>query len=93
MADLQRGVIPESTILPEKVFLDESDLLEVWELRGMKFRFDDFYTFLCERGLLPHLRRDSFRKKVYGILRKFLSEGETRVDPRTAPRMKPLKMR
>lgn len=78
-------------MLPPKQFLTLDELLEVWETRGMKFRVDELHKYLVERGLLPHNRRDTFRKKVFGMLRKFLVEGETRRDPRFVPPLKPIK--
>lgn len=91
MADPTRGEIPQNVILPKKQFLTEEELLEVWETRGLKFRVDELHKFLIERGLLPHNRKDTFRKKVYGMLRKFMCEGETRRDPRFVPPLKPVK--
>ena len=65
--------------------------MEVWETRGLKYRTDELHKFCLERGLLPHIRADSFRKKVYGMLRQFLCEGEVRGAPRHVPPLKPLK--
>lgn len=90
MSDL-RGEIPQGAVLPKKQFLTEEELLEVWENRGLKFRCDELHKFCVERGLLPHNRKDTFRKKVFGMLRKFLVEGETRRDPRYVPPLKPIK--
>lgn len=91
MAGPIRGEIPQGVVLPPKQFLTLDELLEVWETRGMKFRVDELHKYLVERGLLPHNRRDTFRKKVFGMLRKFLVEGETRRDPRFVPPLKPIK--
>ncbi|MHC4507737.1 MAG: hypothetical protein ACYTAO_02100 [Planctomycetota bacterium] len=91
MADPPRGEIPESIVLPRKQFLTEEELLEIWETRGLKYRVDELHKFCLERGLLPHNRRDSFRKKVFGMMRQFLCEGETRRDPRFVPPLKPIK--
>jgi len=86
-----RGEIPQSVVLPAKQFLSEDELVELWEIRGLKFRVDELHKFCQERGLLPHLRRDSFRKKVLGMLRAFMVNGEIRRDPRFVPPLKPLK--
>jgi len=91
MTDPTRGEVPGSIALPIKTFLAEEELLEIWETRGMKYRVDELHKFCLERGLLPHNRADSFRKKVFGILRTFLCEGETRRDPRYVPPLKKLK--
>jgi len=88
MADLTRGESPESIVLPKKQFLTEEQLLEVWETRGLKYRVDELHKFLIGRGLLPHNRKDSFRKKVYGMLRAFFCEGDFRRDPRHVPPLK-----
>lgn len=91
MADPTRGEIPEGVALPEKQFLTEAELEEIWEIRGMKYRIDEFHKHCTERGLMPHFRKDSFRKKIFGVLRAFLCNGETRRDPRYVPPLKPLK--
>lgn len=91
MEDPTRGEIPQSIVLPIKQFLEEEELKEIWETRGLKFRVDELHKFLMERGLLPGNRRDSFRAKVYGMLRQFFCEGETRRDPRFVPPRKPIK--
>lgn len=88
MSDPTRGEIPQSIVLPPKQFLTEDELLEVWETRGLKYRTDELHKFLIERGLLPHNRKESFRKKVYGMMRQFFCEGETRRDPRFVPPLK-----
>ena len=92
MADRSRGVIAESIALPPKQFLNEEELLEVWETRGLKFRVDEFHAYCTQRGLMTHFRQDSFRKKVYGMLRAFLVEGDSRRDPRHVPPLPPRKL-
>lgn len=89
--DLPRGEIPEGVALPKKQFLSEEQLLEVWETRGLKYRVDEFHKFCLERGLLPVNRKDVFRKKVFGMLRAFFVEGDSRRDPRFVPPLKPIK--
>ena len=91
MADPTRGEIPQSARLPKKQFLTEEQLLEVWDTRGLQFRVDDFFKHLRERGLVPHYRKDIFRKRVLNMLRAFFVNGETRLDPRFVPPLKPLK--
>lgn len=88
MADPTRGEIPETVDILPKQFLEEVQLLEVWEDRGLKYRVDELHKFLSERGLMPTVRRDSFRKKVYGMMRQFFCEGEFRRDPRFVPPLK-----
>ena len=91
MVDLHRGQIVESLQLPKKQFLPEEDLAELWEIRGLKFRVDELHQYCQDRGLLPHFRKDSFRAKVYSMLRSFLVEGDSRRDPRYVPPLKPIK--
>lgn len=91
MSDLNRGEIPQSVQLPAKQFLTQEELVEVWENRGLKYRVDELHKFCVERGLLPHNRRDHFRKKVFGMLRAFFCEGDMRRDPRFVPPLRPIK--
>ena len=91
MADVTRGETAESVILPPKRFLKDEDLVELWEVRGLKFRVDDLYAHCRDRGLLPYFRKEHFRAKVFSMLQKFLVEGETRRDPRYVPPPKPIK--
>lgn len=91
MLDPTRGEIAQSTHLPEKHFLTEDELLEVWENRGLKYRVDEFYKHCRDRGLLAHFRIDNFRSKVLRMLIQFLVEGEVRLDPRYQPPLKKIK--
>jgi hypothetical protein len=91
MADPTRGEIAQSAKLPKKQFITEEELLELWDTRGLKFRVDDLFKHLRERGLVPHYKKDIFRKRVLSMLRAFLVEGEIRLDPRFVPPLKPLK--
>jgi hypothetical protein len=93
MADLRGAPIAESIKLDPKQFIDEDQLLELWETRGMKYRCDEFWQHLRDRGLQPHMRKEVFRGKVLGFLRAFLVQGEVRRDPRHQPPPKKLKMR
>jgi len=88
MEDVTRGEIPQTVVLPIKRFVTEEQLLEIWENRGLKFRVDELHKHLRERGLLPHNRMDSFRRKMYGMLKAFFCDGETRRDPRFVPPLK-----
>jgi len=88
-----RQSIPESVVLPPKEFLTMDQLLELWDIRGMKYRFDDFYKFCTQRGLNSvSLHKQSFRKKIFGVLRSFLVEGDVRRDPRFVEPKKPEKL-
>ena len=88
MEDKTRGEISESIILPEKTFLNEETLLEIWHVRGLKFRIDEFYAYCCDRGLMSHFHRESFRAKIFSVLEKFLVKGEVRRDPKFVPSLK-----
>jgi len=88
MIDETRGESTHNAVLPEKQFLTEDELAEVWETRGLKWRVDELFKFCRERGLLPSVRQERFRKKVRGILRAFLCDGDVRRDPRFVPPLK-----
>lgn len=85
MSDEHRESIAQAAILPEKQFLTKDDLLEIWEIRGLKFRVDEFHKYCSDRGLMPHFRIDNFRSKMYRMLEQFFVEGESRRDPRFVP--------
>lgn len=91
MEDLTRGESVENAVLPEKQFLSEEELLEIWEIRGMKFRIDDFYKHCRDRGLMPHFRKENFRSKIFSVMKQFFVNGETRRDPRFVPVTKRIK--
>lgn len=91
MTDSTRGEIPQGAVLPKKQFLTEEQLLEVWETRGLKFRVDELHKYLIEHGLLPHNRKEAFRKKVFGMLKAFFVDGDMRRDPRFVPPLKKIK--
>lgn len=92
MADPQRGKpIPQSVSLDQKQFLTPEQLVELWETRGLKYRVAEFHKYCTDRGLLTHFRVDTFGKKVFRMLEQFLVEGETRLDPRHQPRLRPRK--
>lgn len=82
---------PESVTLPKKQFLTDGQLVEVWDVRGLKFRIDELHQFCQERGMLGHVRKDQFRSRVYMILKQFLVDGDSRRDPRFVPRKPPRK--
>ena len=77
---------PESILPPERYFLSMDDLDELWDLRGMKYRVDDFHKMLLDRGLAVYIDRPKFRAMFRDILRSFLVEGDARRDPRRQPR-------
>ena len=70
---------------PEKQFISEDVLDEVWEVRGMKYRIDDLHMAMLNHGLNVTIDRPRFRSTVLGILKAFLVEGQSRVDPKKAP--------
>lgn len=88
---LNRGEISQSTQLPTKQFITRDEFLELWEIRGLRFRIAEFHHYCIGRGLLPHFRVDSFSKKLFRVMEQFLVEGETRRDPRFEPKTKPVK--
>lgn len=76
----------ESVLPPKKVFLTLSELAELWDTRGMKYRIDDLHKMLLDRGLAVYIDRPKFRSMVMDILRGFLVEGDARRDPRRQPK-------
>jgi len=92
MTDPIRESTAQATVLPDKRFLSNEDLLEIWETRGLKFRVDEFYTYCTNRGLMAHFRKDSFRAKMFGMLKQFFVDGESRRDPSTLPPTKTRKV-
>jgi hypothetical protein len=74
-----------AAIPPKKQFLSEEQLMEIWDTRGLKYRFDEFHELLLNRGLQPYVDRPRFQKMVMDILRSFLVNGDARRDPRRVP--------
>ena len=72
-------------IPPKKQFLTEDQLLEIWELRGMKYRFDELHLAFLSRGLLPTTDRQAFRELLLSIMRDYLVEGRSKRDPKHEP--------
>jgi hypothetical protein len=91
MPILDSKLSPESVPLPKKQFLTDHQFVEVWDIRGLKYRVDEFHRFCLDRGLLAHVRKDEFRDKIYTILKQFFVDGESRRDPRYVPRKLPRK--
>ena len=71
--------------LPEKEFLTADQLEEIWNMRGMKYRVDEFHKSLVERGLVPSVDRPIFRQSFYQILKEFLVEGRAKREPGKDP--------
>jgi len=71
------------SVLPDKKqFIDEEQLLELWDARGMKYRWDELHKMLLERGLAVYVDRPMFRKLVMDILRGYLVAGEAKREPK-----------
>lgn len=78
--------IEADQVLPEpKQFLTAEQLDEIWNLRGFKYRIDDFHVSLLSRGLNVSINREVFRSTVYRLLNDFLVAGEARLNPKKAP--------
>jgi hypothetical protein len=71
----------ESTLPPDKPFITDEQLDELWDARGMKYRVDELHVALLNRGLGPYLDRPKFRKMVRDILEQFLVRGEAKRQP------------
>jgi len=86
MTQHRRDTDPEAILPPKKVFILASELSELWDARGLKYRVDDFHKMLLDRGLAVYIDRPKFRSMFRDILRSFLVEGEARRDPRRQPK-------
>ena len=85
MNDPNQSTTPESLILDPKQFLTEEQFLELWDTRGMKYRFDELHQRLLDRGLQTHINQPIFRQAVFEILKQALVEGQARRDPKKVP--------
>ena len=72
----------ESLLAPKKQYLSEEEFLELWDTRGLKYRWDELHKMLLDRGLGVYVDRPIFRRMVYNILHAFLVDGEARRDPK-----------
>jgi hypothetical protein len=72
----------DSVLPPKKQFVTEEQLFELWDARGMKYRWDELHKMLLDRGLNVYVDRPMFRKMVMDILRAFMVEGDARRDPK-----------
>lgn len=75
----------QAVLPPNKKFLTNEQLLELWDTRGLKYRFDEFHEFMLNRGLQPNVDRPKFQQMVLDILHRFLVDGDARRDPRRVP--------
>lgn len=67
-------------VRPEpKEFITEDQLEEIWTLRGLKYRIDDFHVQLLSRGLNVSVDRAVFRSTIHEILKAFFVEGDARL--------------
>jgi len=78
----------EALLPPPKQFLTAEQLEEIWNLRGLKYRVDEFHQLLLDRGLGVYIDQPKFRKMVQELLQAFFVEGDARRDPRRQPRTK-----
>jgi len=78
----------DSILPPVKQFLSEDQFLEIWDARGMKYRFDELHQMMLSRGLTVNVDRVVFRKMVWDILHSFLVLGDSRRDPKHEERQK-----
>jgi hypothetical protein len=86
MTQYSKDADPEAILPPKKRFITSSELGELWETRGMKYRVDDLHKMLLDRGLAVYIDRPKFREMFKDILRSFLVDGDARRDPRRQPR-------
>jgi len=76
---------PGSIVLPDKPFLTEQQLLEVWEGRGFRFRVDELHKHLRDNGLFPVVNRNAFRTMILEACKTFFVAGKALRDPSEIP--------
>jgi len=86
MPQYNKDIDPEAILPPKKQFITDEELRELWDLRGLKYRVDDFHQMLLNRGLAVYIDRPKFRSMFRDILRSFMVDGEARRDPRKQPK-------
>jgi len=77
-----------SLLPPKKQFLTEEQFLEIWDARGMQYRWDEMHQMLLDRGLAVYVDRAIFRKMVRDIMHSFLVGGDARRDPKHETRQR-----
>ena len=70
---------------PKKPCLTLDQLDEYWEDRGMKYRVDTLHKACLSYGMNVAIDRLKFRSMLYSIIKSFLVDGESLLDPRKAP--------
>lgn len=76
-------------VRPEpKQFVTEEQFEEIWNLRGLKYRIDDFHVQLLSRGLNVSVDRAVFRTTMFEILKSFFVSGDSRLPSNKAPKPK-----
>jgi hypothetical protein len=78
--------VDANQVLPEpKQFLTPEQLDEIWNLRGFKYRIDDFHVNLLSRGLNVSVNRENFRTAMFELLEAFFVKGDARLPSKMAP--------
>jgi len=77
-----------SLLAPKKQFVTEDQFLELWDARGMQYRWDELHQMLLDRGLAVYVDRPTFRKMVRDIMHAFLVDGDARRDPKHETRQR-----
>jgi len=85
MTQHTRDTDPEAVLPPKKQFITRDELDELWDMRGLKHRVDDFHKMLLDRGLATYIDRPKFRSMFKDIIRTFLVDGDARRDPLKQP--------
>jgi hypothetical protein len=70
---------------PIKPCLTLDQLDEYWDERGMKYRIDTLHKACLSYGMNVAIDRPKFRAMLYGIIKSFLVDGESLLDPKKAP--------
>jgi hypothetical protein len=88
LANMRKAIAPTSTDQvkpPTKSCLTLDQLDEYWEERGMKYRIDTLHKACLSYGMNVAIDRPKFRSMLYGILRSFLVDGDSLLDPKKSP--------
>ena len=88
LANMRKAIAPtnvDQVKPPVKSCLTLDQLDEYWEVRGLKYRIDTLHKACLCYGMNVAIDRPKFRTMLYGILKSFLVDGESLLDPKTAP--------
>lgn len=76
---------PRDATIDKKPFLSLEQLMELWEVRGMRFGCDEIHAYCRGHGMHQHIDRFVFRRRLFSLLEQFLVAGEAQRDPQEIP--------